>query len=389
MNPTPSSRIALRSAACLAAVVALVLAACSTSSPSQRTGNVAANPSTSEQHYKDLIVSDEVNDLLDEIERNALGTVAATPARSPAFEDTTPPPSANLSKSYEVEPATANPKTTFTPAETSIAAIDEYRARPAAPEARRRELVDQLAGMLRDDANSPEWPVPALVRLAALDLIEPGTFNSFYISESSGAMTNLHPRDVQSLSAWRDLFGNARRSFSQDAENADIASIAQRFADHLTQQHALRVPTVKLCTKVDGFGLYTALPKFDDAYKLLAGRRHRLIVYVEVDRFSHQETMQDGQSGYAVELLQDLSLYHTGDREDTLAWRKPNQAINDWSRNQRRDFFVVQIIELPETLTVGTYRLKIRMTDEGADPPAEDETSIRIEVVADASAFQR
>ncbi len=384
-HPHRFARLAFLS---LALIFALVACGCSASSPTPRGAN--AEPDNAEQYYKDrLVASDEISSLLDEFEEDALDTRAASPARQPFINDNTPPPSANLSKSYEVDPAITDYTASEQHTASTINEIDAYTAQRTDPEAHRAELVRELATILRDEANSPDWPVPTLVRLAALDLIQPGTFNSYYLSDSSGSMTNLHPRDVQALSAWRDLFRNSREEFTSNAENADIASLAQRFTDQLTQQHALRVPTTALCTKVDGFGLFTELPKYDGRYKLLAGRRHRLIVYVEVDRFSHRETVQDGQSGYAVELLQDLTLYHAGDREDTLAWRKPNETITDWSRNRRRDFFVVQIIDLPETLTIGSYRLKVRMVDEGADPPAEDETVLRIDVVADVNAFKR
>lgn len=364
---------------------------CSSSRPRGEVASVpgGAEPKTTEDFYKDRFANEEFNQILDDIESGALDTKAATPARNPEpIIDNSPPPTANLSKSFEVEQPVIEPEEIEREVRPK-ATLDDFRAKPIDPGEQRADLVSELASLLRDEANSPDWPVPALVRLAAMDLVEPGTFNSYYLGDGSGSMTNLHPRDVQTLSAWRDLFRNARSEFNSHGENADLAGVAQRFADQLTAQQALRVPTAKLCTKVDGFGLYTELPTYDGKYKLLAGRRHRLIIYTEVERFAHREKRQEGKLGYAVELTQDLSLYHAGHREDTLAWRKPNQVITDWSFNKRRDFFVVQIIDLPETLTVGSYRLKVRMTDEGAEPSAEDETAIEIDVVADASVFRK
>ncbi|MCG8403178.1 MAG: hypothetical protein MJA84_16535, partial [Firmicutes bacterium] len=57
--------------------------------------------------------------------------------------------------------------------------------------------------------------------------------------------------------------------------------------------------------------------------------------------------------------------------------------ITDVSRNVRRDFFLVQMIELPKRLTLGEFALKVRVTDEHGQ--TRDETTIPIEIVADQS----
>ena len=71
------------------------------------------------------------------------------------------------------------------------------------------------------------------------------------------------------------------------------------------------------------------------------------------------------------------------DSDGLPVWRQKPVSIKDESRNARRDFFVVQIIQLSSRLTVGKYDMKITITDELGEQV--DETSIPIEIVADPS----
>jgi hypothetical protein len=80
-----------------------------------------------------------------------------------------------------------------------------------------------------------------------------------------------------------------------------------------------------------------------------------------------------------VELTRELSLYH--DADGLLAWRRPAVDITDSSLNRRRDFFFSEVIELPRTLSVGAYRLKVSVTDRVTGAVAE--SILAIDVVAD------
>jgi hypothetical protein len=54
----------------------------------------------------------------------------------------------------------------------------------------------------------------------------------------------------------------------------------------------------------------------------------------------------------------------------------------DTSRNKRRDFYLINRIELPSTLSIGRYQLKVIMRDLVSG--AEAEAIIPIEIVAEA-----
>ena len=80
-------------------------------------------------------------------------------------------------------------------------------------------------------------------------------------------------------------------------------------------------------------------------------------------------------------LSQALQLYH--DADGTLAWSRPEEEVIETSRNKRRDFYLVNDITFPPTLTIGAYRLKVIMRDKVSGQV--EERVIPFEVVADAA----
>ena len=65
-------------------------------------------------------------------------------------------------------------------------------------------------------------------------------------------------------------------------------------------------------------------------------------------------------------------------------WRSAEAVIRDTSRT-RRDFFLVQRIDLPANLSVGKYNLKVTVRDRLAgEGGAEAELAVPIQIVADA-----
>jgi hypothetical protein len=143
-----------------------------------------------------------------------------------------------------------------------------------------------------------------------------------------------------------------------------------------------------LCTRVEGFGRF-------DPYStstFVQGRTLRAIVYVELDGFATRPArdsdpvMSNVAIGdqVSVDLTQSLSLYH--DADDLLAWHRPARGVIETSRNKRRDFYLIQQIDLPPTLTVGRYNLKVTVTDRTTQ--AQAEAIIPIEIVAHESALR-
>lgn len=136
----------------------------------------------------------------------------------------------------------------------------------------------------------------------------------------------------------------------------------------------LNVPTVALCRKVDSFGVYEPIA----STTIQAGRQHTMIVYTEVEGFEQRASTVDDHPGFSSELAQTVMLYH--DADGLLAWTRPEVTVRDTTRRQRRDYYLVQRLELPPTLTIGKYNLKIMVRDKLTG--AEAETSVPINVVA-------
>lgn len=267
------------------------------------------------------------------------------------------------------------------PSESAEAPAKAPPANKAADE--QAELVSQLAAALRDKARSSSVPAAALLQLAALELVQPEAGAPDPDAESA-----LSPREREFLEAWRTLFASAR-DHASDADPAQLATQVAALAESLQASQSLAALNPRLCLRVDGFGSYDELKRSrpSDPYVFVAGRRAKMIVYVELQNFAHQPKKQGGVDGFAVKLTQALDLFQDAAREDRPIWTRPAQEITDFSRSRRRDFFVTQIIELPPTLAAGSYRMKITMTDQLSDAVAE--AVVPITLLAEGSPLTR
>ncbi|MEM1213127.1 MAG: hypothetical protein AAGI68_12620 [Planctomycetota bacterium] len=113
------------------------------------------------------------------------------------------------------------------------------------------------------------------------------------------------------------------------------------------------VAKMELCRRVEGYGVYEALP----SRVFQAGRAKRAVVYLELENFTRQEV----ETGYEVKLRQAVTLYKADD--GMAVWRQKPVEIVDRSKNPRRDFFVVQVVSLPRDLGMGRYVLKVKGQD--------------------------
>ena len=247
-----------------------------------------------------------------------------------------------------------------------------------------RRHVGELAALVRDDARDLGFMLPAWIRIAALDTIEPGTLNSYFIQGSSGDSALSEP-EHQFLNAWRDLH-TAIWENAGSADVAHLASLVQNAAQRMSSLRPLEIADAVLCTKVERYGVYTERKSYDGVNKLLAGKAQRLLVYIELENYAHKDTTENGVDGYSVDLTVGLSLHHLGQGADLLAWRMADERVSVFSRNHRREFFLTIVADLPETISVDSYTLKAHVTDENSGAVAEK--LIRIDVVADASAFR-
>lgn len=144
----------------------------------------------------------------------------------------------------------------------------------------------------------------------------------------------------------------------------------------------VRINDAALATDIYGFAAYRPF----ESYTFLAGRSNRMLVYTEPANFESRLTTEPASRGgasnpgaYEVALGLEFQLYN--ERGSMLAWRRPEERVNIRSDRPRSEVYLGTMIDLPDSLSVGRYQLKVVLRDH-ADG-SEDERVIPIEIVAD------
>lgn len=251
------------------------------------------------------------------------------------------------------------------------------------PEERRSDAVADLASMLKPGVRAGSEPLRVAMPLIALDAISPGA-GSAHLEDMLSAITPDKRRSVEAL---QDVVRAAMTDPNLGSgDPASLSRVLREKADSLTPTQSadgFSLGNVALCQRVEGFGRYTPL-----SATIVAGRPAAMILYTEVRNFSQMPSAPAPQTGgsesegWAVELAQSVRLYLDSDGSEQVVF--PEAVAKDASRSRRRDFYLVQRIDLPRTLSVGNYNLKVKVRD--VHSKAEDERAIAIRVVADPSA---
>jgi hypothetical protein len=146
-----------------------------------------------------------------------------------------------------------------------------------------------------------------------------------------------------------------------------------------------------LAARVTGFGKYVPLATRPSTgnFVFQSARSNRAIVYIEIENFGYRAVKEgdpDKMSGdqWAVDLTTEMQLLDAFD--GMLQMKEAERSVIETGRNKRKDFYLVQEIELPPTLTIGSYNLKIVLRDKSGAEPIRTETIIPIQIVADLTA---
>jgi hypothetical protein len=244
---------------------------------------------------------------------------------------------------------------------------------PVTPEDHPLELARRMAALLR------EKKIPDAVALAPIEAMQPGVLAELE-SPKNALGSKLSPEDVRTLADARD-----RILAQPGAANESLARTLARLAP----PPALKIGRAVLCTRVQGFGRYD--PLYTDTF--VAGKPIRAIVYIELDGFMSRparagdpvDSAMSLSDQVSVEMSQAITLFH--DPSGLQAKFIPPKTVVDTTRNKRRDFYLIQQIELPATLTIGKYNLKITVKDMSSG--GEAEAVLPVKVVADSSAIAR
>ena len=186
------------------------------------------------------------------------------------------------------------------------------------------------------------------------------------------SLTSLPTEDRELVSAVMDGLSNFRNTLRSDNNMLYSRKIRPLtdLADRLKQQAELSIPTLVLCTRVDGFGRYDPI----EPARLLAQKPQQAIIYCELENFSSH---QNDNRLWQTDVTQEAVLYTD---DGMQVWADKTQTVQDQSRNRRHDFFLRTLVNFPSTLTVGRYMLKVTIVDRQANRVAE--ASLPIQVAA-------
>jgi hypothetical protein len=244
-------------------------------------------------------------------------------------------------------------------------------ARDASDPDRYRQLIVELSSELYRRGAYSDMPLRELLLIAATTMVTPDR------ALATDALPGVTQREREILAEWQAFCARVGPRLAETGDPEVLVAEIEALHKALVRQPQLIVAQASLCTRVGGFGDYDEFPRnADGRYAFLAHTGQRAVVYVEIEDFS-SEANQKGQ--WVTKLSQQLEVI--SERDGIPVWREDWQAGVDLSRNRREDFFITQVITLPERLGVGRYNLKIRIRDDQSG--AEAEAAIDFEMVAD------
>jgi hypothetical protein len=294
----------------------------------------------------------------------------ANPPREIIWRDLAMEPQANTA--IDPEPAQPDTQPQVTPAAAPVDSIASAEAEPAKTQSNPKPASQPSVSpyqayeqYLRTVRQSNDSNLSKALIAATLGAVGPHGELDWSL------LTSLSPQDQERVKRYHRAIValHAEALIGQGAIDRD--ALNGRLQELYSDQ-PITIRSIELCEKVLGFGVYDPFPN----HTFVAGREQKMIVYVELDHF--QSAPRAEGDGYEVRLRQELELYESNGFE---VWSHEPVQIVDVSRNQRRDFFVVQLVTLPAQLALGEYRLKVRVYDENAG--TRDETTIPITMVAD------
>ena len=186
-------------------------------------------------------------------------------------------------------------------------------------------------------------------------------------------LSALPEEDRELIAAVMDGLSNFRSQLRAD-NNMLLSKKIRPMVDlsaRLQSQAELNIPSLTLCTKVDGFGRYDPI----DPPRFIASRDTQVIVYCEVANFTSR--ISGEKNLWQTDLTQDIVLYSEAGQP---VWTDPTSRVQDTSRVRRHDFFVRKLVTLPASLPVGRYLLKVTVTDQQASRVAEASLPLQIVV---------
>jgi hypothetical protein len=176
----------------------------------------------------------------------------------------------------------------------------------------------------------------------------------------------LPQEDREFLTVLLDSFSNLGPVLQDSGGTFRRTRVLMEMVERLRNQAELTLPTLALCSKVSGFGVYEPMTTH-----FRAGTDHPVIVYCEVENFLSK--LNERQM-WETKLSLEVVLYTL---DGVAIWTDGRNPVPpDVSRNRRHDFFVIKHMTLPRTLGLGRFVLKVTVVDENARRLAEKNIEI-------------
>jgi hypothetical protein len=264
--------------------------------------------------------------------------------------------------------APTDPIAAITPG-TEVRPLSTRRARetsPPAPTANPAESTDAMTRQLAQHVRDYPQDLAGQLDYQLLEMLQGESVPQLT------ALSPLAPEDREVVSAMLDGITNFRDSVR--ADNNMLLSRKVRplleMADRLRSQAELSIPTVALCRRVTGFGVYDPI----DGDRFMAGQDTPVIVYCDVQNFASQ---LNDQKLWETKLKLQVVLYE--EQSGMEVWRQKELPPGvDLSRNRRHDFFMAEMIHLPASLSIGRYLLKVSVEDLQVNRIAENTVGIQM-----------
>lgn len=305
--------------------------------------------------------------------RPAVTPAANPPAESPsaAPPSSKPQPAAPESSAQDSTPPTANQTASLAPPSRSTPSANQLLKvpNPPSPVPNSELSADPLERRLLQDVTNRPGEVAPQLNYQLYEFIQGKSVPDMR------AMSSLSSENRDVLIALLDALSNFRNGVLADNNMLPSRKIQPllNLADRLREQGDLSLPELTLCRKVEGFGVYDPI----EPARFSAGKEHAAIIYCEVANFT---SSQDDKKMWQTKMSEQEVLYTESGLPVWPANPTP-RTITDASHNRRHDFFIVKLIRLPATLSVGRYLLKVTVVDQQSNRMAEG--TIPIEIVAE------
>ncbi|MEM0984517.1 MAG: hypothetical protein AAGI17_11280 [Planctomycetota bacterium] len=282
-----------------------------------------------------------------------------------------PPPNTELITAPTVpgSEATQTPLTS-NPAPIPIPSLDE----------RLSEAQANLNTLLDERSRSDISPVPAAFRRVLAGATVGDTETEF-------DRDALSEPEVTALSALGILLADLSTAVDEEAtldpERAlEALDTARR---SIAAQAGLRLIDAALTTRVRGLSDYDPITK----PSFLRGRRIRVLAYAEIERFASERfspaTSAKAELGEQYRSRIEVTTRLYNDADGLEVWNSAGNpgggAVNVEGRRPMDRMHLSSYVELPPTLSLGSYRLKVEVRDAITGSVAE--RSIPLNVVAD------